>query len=511
MRLRDSQVDRAQQSGSGRQGAALLILMLVMASGSAGFLVWQTFTDRPIHFAGITIDRLSAALTLLVAAVGSVTFRFSQRYLQGEPGYDRFLYWLSFTVVLAYLLMLSTNLLLLIAVWSLTSLGLHQLLTFYRDRPEARRPARKKFLISRIGDMALLAAVVIIWQNWGTVDLHRFLDHIATSEGDATVTVVGVLIVVAALTKSAQFPFHSWLPETMEAPTPVSALMHAGVINAGGALLLRFAPLIARVPEALLLLVIVGTLTATVGMLAMWAQAKVKRTLAWSTVSQMGFMMVQVGLGAFPAALLHILGHGFYKAWSFLRSGEVPAPVRAMPLRSPAFLLMLVALGVAASVPAMVLATEVTGFSPLHSPGELALSAILALSVGQFWVAVLGLTRSGRIGTLIRVSGVILATLVGVIVVFALYSGASAFLQPVLGDSSISQNRLGQVASALPAVSAIFLTVIHAFLPVLGQTRGGRAFYVHALHGFYFGAIADRFVDALWSCFVPPAKEIARG
>lgn len=447
---------------------------------------------------------------LLVAAVGAVTFHFSQRYLHGEPGQQRFLGWLFFTVVTAYVLMLSTNLLILFAAWSLTSLGLHQLLTFYRDRAEALRPARKKFLISRLGDVALVAAIALIWHGWGTLDLHVFLERIAASPGNNSLAVVGTLVVVAALTKSAQFPFHSWLPETMEAPTPVSALMHAGIINAGGALLLRFAPLIVRVPEALLLLAFVGTLTFTAGMLAMWAQVKVKRTLAWSTVSQMGFMMVQCGLAAFPAALLHILGHGLYKAWSFLKSGEIPAPAGTSTPTSPGRTLRLAVLGVAASIPAMVLAGWVSGFSPLHSPGELALSAIVAMSVGQLWVALLGPRVHGRSSTVARLAGTVLTTTAGVVAAFALYRAAGAFLQPVWGELPAPSGTLAWAAAILPVAALALLTVIQAVLPVLGHTPAGRAFYVHALHGFYFGAIADRFVDAVWSYFVPQTKEVTR-
>lgn len=174
-------------------------------------------------------------MTLLVSGVGTVAYRFSMHYLDGEPGQAHFLRWLCFTVSVAYLLMLSTNLLLLFAAWACTSLGLHKLLTFYHNRSEAHRPARKKFLISRLGDVVLLTAIVLIWINWGTLDLLAFLERVGKPVGwDGAPTAAALLIVAAALTKSAQFPFHSWLPETMESPTPVSALMHAGIINAGG-------------------------------------------------------------------------------------------------------------------------------------------------------------------------------------------------------------------------------------------------------------------------------------
>lgn len=492
----------------GKEEPVLLAALVVLAGISGWLLAWQSATPESFRFAGITADRLSAALTLLVASVGAVTFRFSQRYLDGEPGRRRFLLWLSFTVVAAYLLMLSTNLVLMFTAWSLTSLGLHRLLTHYTDRPEATRPARKKFLISRFGDVALVSAIVLIWRGWGTLDLHVFLERVAASPESATASAVGILVVVAALTKSAQFPFHSWLPETMEAPTPVSALMHAGIINAGGALLLRFAPLIVRVPEAMLVLSCVGTFTVVLGMLAMWAQVKIKRTMAWSTVNQMGFMMIQFSLAAFPAAALHIVGHGFYKAWSFLKSGEVPAPVVSASSASPARTLALVVVGTGLSVPAILLASWVTGFAPLHSPGELALSAIVALSAGQLWVAWLGAPASGRASTLTRSVGAFLATVVVVISAFTLYRGAGAFLAPVLGELPAPAGSLAWAAAILPVIALALLTVIQAILPALGHSSSGRAFYVHALHGFYFGAVADRIVDAIWGRLFTHTKEV---
>jgi NAD(P)H-quinone oxidoreductase subunit 5 len=504
------QKEGGNQAASDNGGAALLALLAMMAAGSVVLLAWQALTSQPARFAGITIDRLSASLTLLVAAVGVVTFRFSQRYLVGEAGRQRFLRQLAFVMAAAYVLMLSSNLLLLFAAWSLTSLGLHMLLTHYQDRAEARRPARKKFLISRLGDLALIAAIALVWRHWDTLDLYIFLERVAVSPKNAAATPVGILVVLAALTKSAQFPFHSWLPETMEAPTPVSALMHAGIINAGGALLLRFAPLIVRVPEALFALAFIGTLTIAVGTLAMWAQVKVKHTLAWSTVSQMGFMMVQCGLAAFPAALLHILGHGCYKAWSFLKSGEVPPPMPCIRFVPPSRRLTLAALGTSLSVPGMVLASWVTGFSPWHSPGELALSVIVAMSLGQFWVAWLGPSAEGCARTMLRIAGTLLSTFVLVTVVFTLYRGASVFLEPVLGDLPVPSGPMAWSAAILPILVLVLLTLIQAFLPVLGHTSLGRALYTHALHGFYFGAVADRVVDGIWKRFFTPTKEVAR-
>lgn len=489
---------------AGRAENVLLAILSSLAGLSILLVVWQTIIPQPFQLPGITIDRLSAVISLLVAGVGAVTYRFALRYLDGEPGHRRFLRWLAFTVGVAYLLMLATNLLLFFIAWSFTSLGLHQLLTFYRDRREAYPPARKKFLISRLGDVALIAAIAIIGWEWGTLDLNAFLANV----DDPNVrpfapTAVALLVVVAALTKSAQFPFHSWLPETMEAPTPVSALMHAGIINAGGVLLLHFAPLIATVPIALFNLALVGTLTAILGMIAMWAQTNVKRTLAWSTVSQMGFMMLQFGLAAFPAATLHLVGHGCYKAWAFLRTGDLPKQppivVPAAPARST-LLIVIGLFGTALALPALALASLVTGFDPLHSPGELALAVVVALSIGQVWIALFRGPIDGRIA-MARVAEALLATVVVAIVAFALYRGAGIYLAPVLGELPVPTGTLAWAAALLPMVSFVVLSVVYALLPAFGRTAAGRALYVHALHGFYIGAFADRIVERIWNSF----------
>lgn len=485
-----------------RWDGVLLCLVVGFAGLSAWLLAGQILAPRPVHGAGLVIDRLSASLALLVSTVGAVVFRFAMRYLDGEPGRRAFLTRLACTTGAAYILMLADHLLVLFAAWLLTSLGLHALLTHYADRPEALPPARKKFLISRLGDAALVAAIVVIGATWGTLEISTFLKAAGAPDGDGrgALGVVAVLVAIAALTKSAQFPFHSWLPETMEAPTPVSAFMHAGIINAGGALLLKFAPVIARAPEALLMLTLVGTATAALGLMAMWSQVKVKRTLAWSTVGQMGFMMTQCGLGAFPAAWLHMLGHGLYKAWSFLRSGELPGPGRPRASYSPARTLALAAFGTALALPALALAARATGYAPVEAPGELALAAMVALSIGQLWVALLNVPMSGRIAVARGVAAV-LGTFAVAFGAFALYRESAVFLAPVLGDIPHPQGPLAWAAAAVPVAAMVVLTVLQALLPVLVRRPSGRAFYVHALNGFYFGAIADRLVARVWGGF----------
>jgi NAD(P)H-quinone oxidoreductase subunit 5 len=484
-----------------REAAAITIGLFAATAFSASALIRHMISTRPDRFAGLTIDRLSALSSLLVAGLGTAVFLFASTQLQGNPRRTRFLRLLAFTIGSAYLLMCSSNLALIFAAWSSTSLGLHALLTIYEDRPEAIRPARKKFLISRLGDLALLSAFVLIGRDWGTFDVNDFLAAVvAHPETSSSATWIGLLIAIAALTKSAQFPFHTWLPETMEAPTPVSALMHAGVINAGGALLLRFAPLIVRIPSVLLLLAFIGTVTFVIGMIAMWAQSKVKRTLAWSTVSQMGFMMVQCGLGAFPAATIHMIGHGCYKAWSFLSSGEPRSTPKTKTSADPARTLVLLAIGTLSAVPALAFAAWTTGRFAVDSPGEISLLAIIALSAGQIWVAIFRDRERTRRIPIVRIAAAIGADFALAILALTINRIATNFLEPVFQSNagSIPSSLASRIAAILPPLAVAALSIFYALTPVIDRFVIGRALYVHALNGFYLGAYADRIVDSIW-------------
>lgn len=473
----------------GRFAEAGLWMLAVLAAGALG---WAATSVSAVVVAGVQVDRLTTTLALLVALVGAVTFRFARRYLLGEVGHVRFLTWHAAAVVSAMLLMLSGNLILLWAAWTFTSIALHRLLTHYAHRPESLPPARKKFLISRLGDVALIAAILIIAFGYQTTDLSIFLAAAMQSPDAMSVHAVAVLVVIAALTKSAQFPFHSWLPETMEAPTPVSALMHAGIINAGGALVLKFAPLVAAAPESLALLVGVGVFTAILGMISMWAQTNIKRTLAWSTVSQMGFMMIQLGLCVFPAAILHIVGHGFYKAWNFLASGWLPQQSQ-FKAASPVRHLSLVGLGTLVSAASIYAAARVLGLDVLHHPGEPALLAVLALAIAQAWPMVVSSVSVSRVASVIAI------TLGTSIIAVALYRGAMIFYAPVFDLAVMPGGVLGGLLGAAVVLAMGVLIIVHALLPNLSRSTTGRAFRIHALHGFYCGAVADRIVRAVYS------------
>jgi len=262
-------------------------------------------------------------VSILIAFLGWVIGAYSRRYLRGEAGQSRFT--LSFLATLAAVsaVAVSTNLGVLIVAWAASSVGLHHLLTFYRERPAAIIVAHKKFLASRLAEALLVIAALLLYREWGTLDISVITAHAQTGIAlSRTAGAAAVLICAAVLLKCAQLPLHGWLIQVMEAPTPVSALLHAGVVNLGGYVLIRLAPLIGASPAARTLLVIVGSLTAAIAGLVMLTRITIKVRLAWSTCSQMGFMVMECGLGLYDLALLHLVAHALYKAHAFLTAGE---------------------------------------------------------------------------------------------------------------------------------------------------------------------------------------------
>lgn len=273
---------------------------------------------------GLYADRLVAALLVLVTTVSLATHIYARRAMLGEPRYAVFFARLSLVTALVTLVLLSDTLIMLFIFWALKGLTLATLLSHYRDVPAARAAGRAKFVTDLVGDGAFLLALGLAWTLFGTFSLGIILaraPQVAVQHG-ATLTVVALLLTVAAMAKSALVPLQEWLPRTVEAPTPVSALMHAGLINAGGFLLARLSPLFVAAPVALWVTAAVGAATMLFGTLVMLTRSDIKTQLAYSTMGQMGFMALECGLGAFALAILHLIAHGFFKALLFLRSGQ---------------------------------------------------------------------------------------------------------------------------------------------------------------------------------------------
>ncbi|MGF1563702.1 MAG: proton-conducting transporter membrane subunit, partial [Geminicoccaceae bacterium] len=250
----------------------------------------------------VRLDPLSVTLALLVAFIGAVVVQYARNYLDGDARQGAFMGDLCLTLAAVLMLVTAGNLVQLVLAWIGTSLALHRLLVFYPERDKAVLAARKKFIAARIGDICLLTGALGLALTFGTGDIATILADARAMAGAETlpamVPLAAVLIALAALLKSAQFPLHGWLPEVMETPTPVSALLHAGIINAGGFLIVRLADLVLLYPPAMHLLAVIGGFTALFAAVVMLTQTSIKVALAWSTIAQMGFMLLQCGLGA---------------------------------------------------------------------------------------------------------------------------------------------------------------------------------------------------------------------
>ena len=453
-----------------------------------GMALLMSFVNpHPLVYAGFIFSRVSCCLGFLVTVVGAVVVQYTRRYLDGDPNLASFTWFLGLSISSALCMMMADNLLLLVVGWGITSIGLHFLLTHNKNDEDAAAVARKKFMISRLGDIALLLALASIYQTWGTLSLTHLFEQMRISHQTPVAAVWWICI--AAISKSAQFPFHTWLPDTLASPTPVSALMHAGIINGGGTLLLKFAPALIEVPSAGLFLAIVGSVTMVVGMVSMWGQSSIKRKLAWSTVSQMGFMTAECGISAFVAALIHIFGHGLYKATAFLDSGTVePASPRPAGLTGAPSLALITA-GLLLSLPLQI------GFHAGRiAPAQYAVMAMTGLAVGHVLVALytyLSINTSP-----IRLWMTITACSQLIAFISALtFRVATQTLQLPLANPS----QLTTITCAIPVATMIGLTLYRAFEADFRASKIGRSIYIHSQSGFYVGLLADKLVSKIWN------------
>ncbi|QDU92370.1 proton-conducting transporter transmembrane domain-containing protein [Lignipirellula cremea] len=498
-----------------RSSSTLLFAALGLASAAAGFLCWKGAIDQvfcgalwpvPLNV-GVYFDSLSAVMTVLISFIGLIITRYSARYMNGEATQGRFLRWTAFTLGSLLLMVVSRNLVMFTAAWMLASFGLHRLLTHYPDRPWAIWAARKKFLVSRLGDVFLLSALVLTYYAFGTFDyVSIFAATSITEAGSLSVYSpigwIGAIYVLAAMTKSAQFPFHGWLPDTMEAPTPVSAMMHAGVINAGGFLVIRLSPLVSLSPGALDLLALVGGFTALFGGVVMMTQTSIKRSLAYSTIAQMGFMMLQCGLGAYSAALLHIVAHSLYKAHAFLSSGSVlesAARTRTKISTTPSGRAGLFSLppAIAVSLGIFCSFSWLFGFDLATKPGAAVLGLILTLALTEL------LWRSLAPGSFrVALQGFAWAIIVG-----GGYFGAFTLMDRVLSHS-VSHSIATPSVFDLLVLGAVGVGFVGVFVL---QTSAGRllrrpafqTLYVHAMNGFYLDIPARQLAAFCWGRSVP--------
>jgi NAD(P)H-quinone oxidoreductase subunit 5 len=363
---------------------AVASMAWLVTSGPLVVRMAPVATGDTAHFwISLRADAVGASVLLLVSFIGWVIVRYSKTYLAGDPDQPRYVRWLLATLTAVTIVLVTNNLAILALAWTATSLALHRLLTFYSERPAALIAAHKKFIASRFADLFLVLAVALIGTNLGTLEIDLVAAHVrALPELTTDLRIAAVLVVLTALLRCAQLPIHGWLIQVMEAPTPVSALLHAGVVNLGGFVLIRLSELVSAATAAQTLLVIVGCSTAVVAALVMTTRISVKVMLAWSTCAQMGFMLMQCGLGMYELALLHLVAHSLYKAHAFLAAGGAVEQVRVASLskrNSPE--LGQVLLGTVAGIAAVAVVAVTWDAAAEATPALWVLAAIAALAL----------------------------------------------------------------------------------------------------------------------------------
>jgi NADH-quinone oxidoreductase subunit L len=283
------------------------------------------------------VNQLTVLLLLLVTGVSAVVHVYSSRYMIGEPRYNRFFAVIALFTFSMILLVMSDNLLMLLISWEVMGICSYLLISHAAKRPSACKAATKAFLVNAVADVGLSLGVILAFKTFGTLDISQILEQAPAMAKDTvnvlawvgldlhirSVTLISLLLFTGAMGKSAQIPFHVWLPFAMEAPTPVSALIHAAtMVNAGPFLLVRLSPLIVLSPVAMTFIAVIGAATALFAGIVSLTQSDIKKILAYSTISQIGFMIMTCGLGAFAVTIFHLLAHGCYKAFFFLSTGN---------------------------------------------------------------------------------------------------------------------------------------------------------------------------------------------
>lgn len=478
--------------------AVALGVALAHGAGLAG--TWRAgVTPLPFGLGewalSVKLNGLTVVMLLLVGYVGVIVSRYARRYMEGDPEQGRFHKWLAMTLACILLLIASGNLLLFALAWIATSLSLHQLLMFYKQRPMAVLSAHKKFIASRLGDASLLGAVVLIGSTLQTLEFAELHARMANWSGPLPLSleVAAVLIVISAVLKSAQFPLHGWLIQVMEAPTPVSALLHAGIVNAGAFVVLRTSPVVSQSDVALLLLGLIGLVTLVLASLVMLTQTSIKVSLAWSTTAQMGFMLLECALGLYSLAMLHLVAHSLYKAHAFLASGSgvdaYRAPVLKAPSAAPAgaqvFLALVLGLGLMAGL------GTAAGLDWAGHPALVAAGVVVGVAAAQLMLQTVGWLGPAAWG---RALG---QGLLMVVAYLVLHAAAEWVISPSVLPLAHTHSAAQLLLVALTVAAAPTLLVAQRQLQ-RARTPLARRLVVHLANGLYVDVYITRLLERLW-------------
>ncbi len=474
------------------------VALFFCAMAIRGELVEISFFEIESIGISFRLDAVSVIMFTMIAFLSFIIVRYSMNYLATDQRQGIFLGRLAATIAAVQLFVLSGNIGILFISWVLTSMALHRLLIFYPERPLAVIAARKKFIIARLADICLLTAVILIYAHFQTGNLEIIFDTIRAGVGVGEtlpgMEIIAVLLALAALLKSAQFPTHGWLIEVMETPTPVSALLHAGLLNAGPFLIIRFAFVMEASALAPLILIIIGAFTALFASVVFLTQTSVKTALGYSSVAHMGFSLLLCGLGIYPAAMLHLVAHSFYKAHSFLSSGSMIDTLRASkitgtkrtgdPFR--------IALGIVLGFLVYAAFAIAWGIDPQKDFVLFAIGGILVMGLSRLFTS--AIDSGGGFKLFFRAG--ILSVMVAA-AFFTLESGTHHLLAaeiPVAASPGLLKVLL--ISLILLAFGAVVFIQIIA--PNMESKPAFRALAVHLRNGFYVNAWFDRMVRSLY-------------
>ncbi len=313
---------------------------------SALYLAIAVITTNQASLWGLKLDGLSLTMNMLIFFVSAIVHQFSRRYLSGDSRYRHYFLSLSAITITASIMVCADNLLLLWAAWTASNFLLISLMVHKKTWQAAKNSGQLALKSLSLGSLSLLAAFIFLYEESGSLSID-FINNQSMMGDSPWLIAILFLITITALIQSAQWPFHAWLTSSLNSPTPVSALMHAGLVNGGGFILVKFSPLFLSAPLILTVIFTAGVVTAIAGTSWKLLQTDIKRMLACSTMAQMGFMMMQCGLGLFPAAIAHLCWHGLFKSFLFLNAGSAVQSKRIVSEKSthdlPPFLLACIA------------------------------------------------------------------------------------------------------------------------------------------------------------------------
>src|SRR5271157_3264941 len=315
-------------------GLAFLVAVFIAANFSSASAPYSFRLAHWLRSGSFTVDfefyldQLSLVMLLVVTGVGFLIHIYSVGYMWDDDGYYRFMAYLNLFMFFMLTLVLAKNYLVMFIGWEGVGLASYLLIGFWFIKDSAAAAGKKAFIVNRIGDFGFLIALFLMIKHFGTLDFPTLFAKIAPLSpevaGAGLLTSIGILLMVGAAGKSAQIPLYVWLPDAMEGPTPVSALIHAAtMVTAGVYMVARSHMIFERAPSALTVVAIIGTLTALFAATIGIAQTDIKKVLAYSTVSQLGYMFIACGVGAFSAGIFHLMTHAFFKGLLFLAAGSV--------------------------------------------------------------------------------------------------------------------------------------------------------------------------------------------